>query len=172
MSLRKEEFIDIYGEAAWRLHLDRRNKRRREARQENPEKARENDKKVREKYSEQIKERFNNWYISNPQKNEERQHERRKGGRLYNKKLNYNKTGIQKVKLKIRHNHGRQYKPYKAIIAPESQIHHEWVPNTADYRGVALVEANAHQYGIIDVIQILDGKITLLTEEQIKKEGV
>ena len=34
-----------------------------------------------------------------------------------------------------------------------------------------MVEADAHQYGIIDVIEILDGKITLLTEEEVKAKN-
>lgn len=47
-------------------------------------------------------------------------------------------------------------------------------PNTVrildinEYDGVALVEADRYQHGIIDVIQILKGKITLLTEKEIK----
>jgi hypothetical protein len=64
--------------------------------------------------------------------------------------------------------HAHQYKPYKDSIAPDSQIHHEWVPETAEYRGVALVEAEQHMHGFVDVIEILAGKITLLTEEEIK----
>lgn len=42
---------------------------------------------------------------------------------------------------------------------------------TAKYTDVALVESNPHQYGYIDVIQILEGKITLLTEKEILKGG-
>jgi hypothetical protein len=83
--------------------------------------------------------------------------------------LKDNRTGLQGARNKIRLKHRNQYRPYKQIIAPDSQIHHEWIPKTAEYRGLALVEANAHQYGIVDVIQILDGKITLLTEEQVRK---
>jgi len=170
MSLNKEEFIARYGEGAWRRYLDRQNERRQASRLENPEKARENDKKEREKYSEQIKRSYRNWYISNPEKREEGHHEHnRKGGKYYEWKLKYQRTGIPGERKKVRTKHGKQYRPYKAIIAPDSQLHHEWVPDTSEYRGVALVETNAHQYGIIDVIQILDGKITLLTEEQIKK---
>ena len=95
----------------------------------------------------------------------------RKGGRRYAKKLEYNHTGLQGDKNKIRSKHQYKYKPYKAIIAPESQLHHEWIPDTSEYRGVALVEKEPHQYGIVDVIEILDGEITLLTEEEVKNGG-
>lgn len=79
------------------------------------------------------------------------------------------RTGIQGDKNKIRMKHAHQYKPYKMIIALESQIHHEWVPDTPEYRGVALVEKDQHMHGFVDVIEILDGKITLLTEEEVKR---
>jgi hypothetical protein len=82
--------------------------------------------------------------------------------------LEYNRTGIPGEKTRIRYKHGREWKPYKDIIAPDSQIHHEWVPETAEYRGVALVEKDAHMHGFVDVIEILDGEITLLTEEEVK----
>ena len=95
----------------------------------------------------------------------------RKGGKYYEHALEYNSTGIQGERNKIRLKHRGQWRPYKQLIAPDSQIHHEWVPNTAEYTGVALVEADAHQYGIVDVIEILDGKITLLTEAEIRKRG-
>ena len=93
-----------------------------------------------------------------------------KGGKYYLKHLEYKTTGISGKKARIRTKHANHYRPLKKIIAPESQIHHEWIPGTADFRGVALVESNPHRYGIIDVIQILEGKITLLTEEEVKKE--
>lgn len=57
----------------------------------------------------------------------------------------------------------------EAIIAPDSQLHHEWVPETCEYRGVALVEAEQHMHGFVDVI--VDGEITRLTEEQIRNGG-
>jgi hypothetical protein len=81
------------------------------------------------------------------------------------------RSGLQGARKRIRMKHGREYRPYKMIIAPESQIHHEWIDDTAEYRGVALVETKPHQYGIIDVIQILDGEITVLTEAEVKKAG-
>lgn len=87
----------------------------------------------------------------------------------YAKKMKDITTGLQGARQKIRVSHGNKYRQYKNIIAPDSQLHHEWIPKTAEYRGVALVEADQHMYGIIDVIQIVDGKITLLTEKEIKE---
>lgn len=92
-----------------------------------------------------------------------------KGGKRYAKKQNYKQTGVQCKRNSIRSTHSNKWRQYKCIIAPESQIHHEWLPDTAEYRGVALVEANQHMHGIIDVIRILKGEITLSTEKDIKK---
>ena len=39
-----------------------------------------------------------------------------------------------------------------------------------EYRSTALVEADQHMHGIVDVIEILEGKIRFLTEEEIRKE--
>lgn len=38
-------------------------------------------------------------------------------------------------------------------------VHHDWVGDTAEYTGVALVEREEHQRGIINVVAILDGEI-------------
>lgn len=87
-------------------------------------------------------------------------------GKRYKKHLEYMRSGLPGERHKIRTKHGKPWSKYKKIIAPGSQIHHEWIPKTAKYRGVALVETGAHRYGIVDVIQILKGEITLLTEEK------
>ena len=76
--------------------------------------------------------------------------------------------GIPHEKELIRQKHSRKWTLYKKIIAPESQQHHQWLPGTADYIGVALVEKDQHMHGYIDVIQILEGEITLFTEEEIR----
>ena len=138
--MNKEEIIAKYGEAAWAKVL---------------EQGREKTKKYKEEHPEQVK-ADNRELI-------------RKGGKYYDKHQEYQHTGLQGARNRIRNKHRRQYKPYKMIIAPESQIHHEWVPKTAEYTGVALVEADQHMHGFVDVIQILDGKITLLTEEEVKR---
>ena len=93
----------------------------------------------------------------------------RKGGKYYERKRAYHTQGIPHEKDLVRCKHQRKWTPYKKLIAPDSVLHHEWLNNgTADFRGVALVEKDPHQYGYIDVIQILDGEITLLTEEEVK----
>ena len=92
----------------------------------------------------------------------------RKGGKYYEKHLEQQHTGIPGERRKIRCKHGDKYRSFKQIIAPESQIHHEWIPGTAEYTGVALVEKDQHMHGFVDVIKILEGKITLLTEKEIR----
>ena len=93
----------------------------------------------------------------------------RKGGKYYEKKLKYNRTGLRAERHKIRTIHAHNWKPYKDIIAPNSQIHHSWQPGTAEYSGVALVEKDAHQHGIIDVIEILEGAITVFIEKELQR---
>jgi hypothetical protein len=111
------------------------------------------------------------WKLENPERvqdgsRKQNKEHSRKGGKYYLKKQRYNSTGIQGERHRIRIKHANKWRLFKRIVAPATQIHHEWVSGTSRYRGVALVEKNAHQYGIIDVIKILDGKITLLVEEK------
>ena len=109
------------------------------------------------------------WREDNPEQIKiNSQEANRKGGKYYAVKQRYLSTGIQYFRTSIRRKHRDSYRRYKQIIAPESQIHHEWIPGTADYRGTALVEADSHMHGFIDVIQILEGEITLLTEAEIR----
>lgn len=93
----------------------------------------------------------------------------RKGGKHYKKRRQYHMSGIPHAKNLIRKKHLKKWAPYKQIIAPASQLHHEWIPETADFRGVALVKKDQHLHGFIDVIQILEGEITLLTESEIRR---
>ena len=94
----------------------------------------------------------------------------RKGGKYYDKHLEYRRTGLQGERNRIRKKHRRFYYPFKQIIAPASQLHHQWVPSTADYSAVALVETDRHMHGSIDVIRILEGQITLFTEAEIASQ--
>jgi hypothetical protein len=95
----------------------------------------------------------------------------RKGGKYYKKRMLYNRTGLQGERNSVRNKHQKKYRTYKRIIAPWSRIHHERIPETAEYRGVALVEADQHMHGIVDVIEILEGEITIATEEEIRNGG-
>ena len=94
----------------------------------------------------------------------------RESGKYYERTRRHQSKGIPHAWHLIRMEYGRRYRPYKQIIAPESQIHHEWLPKTCSYRGVALVEKDQHMHGFIDVIHILEGEITVLTEAEILKE--
>ena len=110
------------------------------------------------------------WKKTNPKKvKAQSQQQCRKGGRHYEQHYEHKMKGIPHARHLIRQRHGQRWRSFKKIIAPESQIHHEWLPKTANYRGVALVEKDQHQHGYIDVIQILEGEITLLTE--VRKGG-
>ena len=151
--MKKEEFIKQYGETAYEKRL-------------------EQTRRWNERNSEKVATQNAAWREANPEKIEAiRQEQARKGGKYYEKRLEYNRTGLRGKRNKIRVKHGTEYRPYKKIIAPKSVLHHQWIPGTAKYHGVALVEKDPHQYGIIDVIKILDGKITLLTEEEIRNQG-
>ena len=70
----------------------------------------------------------------------------------------YNNIPVVKERRRIRQMHRTKY---KNLINSGLVIHHEWIPKTAEYRGVALVGADQHRHGIIDVFQVLEGEITL-----------
>ena len=155
--MKKEEFIKRYGEKGY------------EKKQEYNKQwgARNRDKQLKSN---------RRWVATHPDKAKAHsqvasQECTRKGGKYYEKTLQYHRTGLQGGRKVIRNKHGHLYRPYKQIIAPDSVLHHEWIPETANYTGVALVETDQHQYGYIDVIQILEGEITLLTEDEIRNGG-
>jgi hypothetical protein len=171
--MKKEERIARYGEEAYERYLEQRRAWGKAHKKE--EKARK--KKYREEHKEEAKAQTKRWQEEHPEKvkaNSTRssQEQGRKGGKYYDITLEDNRTGLRGERNKIRTKHGKQYRPYKMIIAPDSQIHHEWIPDTSEYRGVALVEAEQHMHGIVDVIEILEGSITLLTEEEVKRKQI
>ena len=145
----KEEFIERRGEAAWEKRLQQR----------------------RDWYGAHSKREIHKvkiWQVANHEKVKANSREAsRKGGKRYEYMLKYLTTGTPGERARIRTKHGKLWSVFKQIIAPDSQIHHEWIHGTAKYTGVALVESKPHRYGIIDVIKILDGKITLLTEKEV-----
>lgn len=123
------------------------------------------------RHPEENKEKCKQWREENPEKvKENKQEQSHKGGKYYEQQLKYLKTGIPGEKEVIRKKHQFQYRKYKPVLDPEglTALHHEWILGTAKYRGVALVEKDQHQHGIIDVIQILEGKITLRTEGEVR----
>lgn len=148
--MNKEDFKTRYGEAAYEKILVR-------------------GREMYKEHKEEIKARTKKWEEEHPEKVEANNQERRRGGRHYDKTLIYSQTGLRHERNLIRKKHEYKWRQFKRLIAPGSHIHHEWIPETSNYRGVALVEADQHFHGFVDVLQILDGKITLLTEEEIKK---
>ena len=99
----------------------------------------------------------------------EREGRYRKGGKNYASIVAYFSNGLPRDRKNVRSKHQKLWRPYKQIIAPDSQIHHQWRRGTSEYDGLALVEKDQHQHGFIDVIKILEGKITLLTEKAIRE---
>lgn len=155
--MKKEEFIERWGIEAYEKQLERTRVWSVADRKLNPKKYRVKYKNWRDAHLEIAKANDQEAY--------------RKGGRRYDRTLAYDQTGLRGDRNAIRKRHGHMWRQYKNIIAPLSQLHHEWAPETAEYTGLALVEADQHMYGVIDVIQILDGEITLLTEDEIRKGG-
>lgn len=148
--MKKEETIRRYGEAAY-------------------EKKLAYNKGWNKEYSVKVRESNRQWRINNPEKVKEHNHvDRGKGGKYHEQCSKYALIGLPYKRKLIRNKHWRRWTSYKRIIAPGSQLHHEWIPGTADFRGVALVEAYSHRQGFIDVIQILEGEITLSTEAEIR----
>jgi hypothetical protein len=147
--MKKENFIRKYGEVAYKKKLQKTRDWKARHREEQNAMMKEWHK------SHQDKLKIHNYNVSH------------KGGKGYDEHQKYQRTGLQGKRHTIRAKHGNYYRPYKQIIAPDSQLHHQWIPTTPNYRGVALVEADQHMHGFIDVIQILEGEITLFTEKEI-----
>ncbi|MBE9595150.1 MAG: hypothetical protein IMF19_16920 [Proteobacteria bacterium] len=147
--MKKSEFIERHGEAGYALQLKRNSERKRtfEGRRRRKEWEERNFEKIIE----------NNRAQS------------RRGGKYYKKKLEYKKNGVPGERVRVRGRDGYKWRPYKRIIAPESQLHHSWLPNSSEHTGLALVEADAHMHGFIDVIEILGGKISLFTEAEVRE---
>ena len=126
----------------------------------------------RQQCREELKAKNKEWSEKNPEKVIAYHLEaNRKGGKRYEQQREYDSKGLPHDRKLVRMKHAHLYRPYKKIIASASQIHHQWLPDTANYTGLALVEADQHMHGYIDVIQILEGKITLFTEAEIRVGG-
>lgn len=151
--MNKEEYIRRYGIAAYEKILQQ-NRDRNKA------------------HPEEMKASADNWKACNPEKvKAHNQEQSRKEGKYYeNHKLSH-KEGLSGEKERVRGKAHRIWTPYKKIIDPEglTQLHHQWLSNSAEYTGLALVEKGQHMHGYVDVIQILEGEITLLTEAEIRE---
>ena len=149
--MKKEEIIKRYGKAEYK----RRSKQPLIWNKKHPERHNATTKRWQERNPERIREIHREYC--------------RKGGKYYEKSKIYKMTGLQGRRNRIRMRHGSKWRPYKRIVAPESQIHHQWRPGSARYDCVALVEKNQHQYGILEVIEVLEGGITLFTEKEVRE---
>jgi hypothetical protein len=133
----KDSYIAKFDEEAYAKRIERRRKwgenlpggeaqRSREQRAADPEKYRGYERA---------------WQKRNPEKIIEKGRKvSRKGGKYYEKKQKYKQTGIPGERERVRMRHGYYWRPYKRIIAPDSVLHHQWRPGTAEYDGIALVE--------------------------------
>ena len=152
IKLKKDEIIERYGEEEYKKRLTQHRAKRAAHLVE----ARKSDRAWRDEHPEKVM--------------EYRKQQSRRIGKYYARKVEYMRTGLQGERNKIRLKHRNGYRLYKQIIAPESQLHHSWRRGSAKYDGLALVEADAHMHGFIDVIQILEGEIKLFAEAEIREQ--
>ena len=146
--MKKEDFIRRYGEAAY-------------------EKLREQIRSWKAANLEKARASVRTWQTANPDKVLAASHEQsRKGGKYYDRMLVWHRTDLQSERKVIRNKHEKLYHSHKRTVVPSilTQIHHEWILGTANYRGVALVNAEAHRHGVIEVVEVLEGEITLFAE--------
>lgn len=98
--MNKEEYIKKYGEEAYAKTLQQ---------------ARDRYLEHREERKVSVKE----WSTNNPEKVKTNRYEwNRRGGKYYERQQEYDKTGLRCKRKQIRMKHGRLYRPYKQIIAP------------------------------------------------------
>jgi hypothetical protein len=169
--MKKAETIERYGEAAYekilarnrawnKAHPEERKARSKKWREEHPEEVKAHKKKYHEEHKEAENARVKKWQEEHPEEViADHQEECRKGGKRYERNLKYMQTGLQGARNRIRNKHNREFREIKDTLAQEVELHHEWIGDTAEYRGVALVEKKAHRNGFIDVILLLDGEI-------------
>ena len=150
----KDDFIAKYGEDAYAGKLAYK----REWRRIHPDEEKRN---------------VQNWQQAHPDKiKKQRQKHSRKTGEYYAKKQIYMMTGLQGERNKIRYKDQKRWRQFKQRIAPGSILHHQWIPKMSKYTGVALVEKDRHMHGLVDVIEILEGEITLFTEKEIREQKI
>ena len=149
--MKKEEFIKRRGKAAWKKHLA----------QSSVWKA---------AHPKEVKAAAARWKAANQEKvKASHQEQSRKGGKYYDYWREHFMNGLLHERILVRMRHRKQYHGIKEAT-PNTEFHHEWIPGTAKYRGLALVDKEMHRRGIIKVIKLLEGQITLFTEKEVKKE--
>lgn len=138
--MRKKEYIQRYGQRKYTEMLKGRKQK---------------------SYPEKNKE----WRAANPEITKfHHNNANRKGGAHYEQRLRQNREGLQGDRGRVRRIDGNHFRKYKKFFAQKSQLHHQWVPGTAEYTGLALVEQDRHMHGYIDVFLILGGEITIFDE--------
>ena len=148
--MKKEERITKYGERAYAKLLVQ-------------------SRKWYSENQEEVLESRRKWRDANPEEScKGSRNQSRRGGKYYSKARAYESTGLRAKRRRIRMKHANRWRRYKKIIAPGSQLHHQWRPGTDRYSGLALVETDQHMNGFIDVIKILEGEITLFSEKEIR----
>lgn len=179
--MKRVEYIKRYGQAAYEKkqqqnrdwyaqHRERCNARSKTWAENNPEKTRVNTQAWKAANPDKVKANHQAWCEANPEKvRATNQEQNRKGGKRYEDKLKYMRTGLQGERNKVRNKHNVRYRAAKQAT-PNSVLHDEWIYGTAKYRGLALVDKELHQRGIIKVIKVLEGEITLFTEKEIREQ--
>ena len=166
--MNKEERVKRYGAAAY----ERRSQQSRDW--EKTHREEHNASNLKWVMANPTKAKLSNqkWCAANPDKVKARDQEyRRKGGKYFESTLKYNTTELRRERNSIRERHRREYCHIKGAT-PNSVLHHEWIPGTSKYRGVVLVDKELHQRGIIKVIKLLEGEVTLFLEKEVKNQEV
>jgi hypothetical protein len=155
----KDNFRAKYGIEAY----ERRLARRREWGRQLPGGEKQRSQERRDANPEQSREYDRAWAERNPDKVKAKGREvSRKDGKYYAKKKIYKQTGISGERERVRMRD--RYKYGKLMDLSGLEIHHIWKDGTAEYTGIALVEAKAHRRGKIKVIKVLEGEIELFSE--------
>jgi hypothetical protein len=133
--MKKEEYIRKYGPAAWEERLSKTRRTR-----------------VKNKVDKGLKiKNESNKGNQTDQQESLRDQWKKENGAKFRSRLN---ECVLQERNKIRQAHHAKWG------SADFDIHHEWSEDTADYRGVALVERTPHRHGVIKVVIPLEGVIT------------
>lgn len=88
-----------------------------------------------------------------------------KGGKGYLKMRAYSQQPVPNARHRVRARHETKYRGIKLLLESffeglKLQLRHQWLSGTAEYTGLALVDTERHQRGIISVVYPLEGVIT------------
>lgn len=166
--MKKEEYIKKYGVEKWLEYIayqrDYYTKNIEKVREKNREYQREyqrkyyaeNKEKVKERCREHIREYQHKYYADIEIRGRVHEYMKKYCGSL----SDHNSIPYRKSLIRQRDHH-RFFSIKQFFQNLQTDIHHEWIPNTADYTFIALVERDKHRYNIIDPIVILEKKVVL-----------